>query len=92
MQRDAADALGWSAVHGVGSACPCWQAGGGPGCGRSAPMSIWRLREMRNQAVAPIMAPTQMEPMLSHMTRPVKCTSPVHAPGTAWRSELGQQL
>ena len=44
-------------------------------------MSIWRLREIRNQAVAPIMAPTQMDPMLSHMTRPVKCTSPVHAPG-----------
>ena len=43
-------------------------------------MSIWRLREMRNQAVAPIRAPTQMLPMLSHMTLPVKCTAAVHAP------------
>ena len=43
-------------------------------------MSIWRLREMRNQAVAPISAPTQMLPMLSHATLPVKCTSAVHAP------------
>ncbi len=43
-------------------------------------MSIWRLREMRNQAVAPIRAPTQMLPMLSHITLPVKCTAVVHAP------------
>lgn len=34
-------------------------------------MSIWRLREMRNQAVTPIRAPTQMLPMLSHITIPV---------------------
>lgn len=43
-------------------------------------MSIWRLREMRNQAVAPMRPPTAMEPMLSHMTAPVMWTSVVHAP------------
>jgi len=60
-----------------------------------APMSIWRLREMRNQAVTPIMQPTQMEPMLSHMTCPVKCTSVVHSPagaGAACESQESEHL
>lgn len=58
----------------------------------SPPMSICRLREMRNQAVTPIIAPTQMDPMLSHITLPVKCTSPVHMPANATTLQLGSRV